>query len=172
MTHSRCQYAKAPDRLTVLYDYHTPPIANLIIAGKYNFVPDIFTMLGELMANAITLIDKPDTIIAIPLSKKRITWRGFNQSSLLAKPIATTHNLEIGTGLQRIKHTQTQKDLPKNLRLPNMRNAFAWDSGQPIPQSVLLIDDVSTTGTTLKEGCKILKEAGARYVHCLALAQD
>lgn len=169
LTHPKCVGKFLPDRLTVLYDYHTYPIANLIVQGKYNFVPDIFKGLGRLLASE--LICPPDfTVIAVPLSIKRKRWRGFNQTEIIAKVFAETHQLAYCDSLKRIKNTKTQKDLSKSARLKNMSAAFLFEG--KAPEKILLIDDVATTGATLLSATKALKQAGAKYVWCVAIAQD
>ena len=65
-----------------------------------------------------------------------------------------------------------QKKLDKQARQTNIQNAFRLINNQALPKSVLLIDDVTTTGATFKSATKIFKQAGIEQVWCLALAQD
>lgn len=143
----------------------------MIITGKYNFVKDLFAVLGNIIAKQIG-IDANFTIIPIPLATKRQRWRGFNQSEIIAISFAKPNNLVMSHSLIRIKHTKTQKDLSKPLRIQNMQNAFQYDFLGNVPDKVVLIDDVTTTGSTFIEATRVLKKAGVRYVWCISIAQD
>ncbi len=169
-THPKCTGKYKPDRLFSLYDYRTKPVAELIITGKYQFIPEIYQLLGTRFSEF--LLKSPIgfrefVVCSIPLSKKRLRWRGFNQSEILAAMFP----VQAANLLMRTKHTQTQKDLNKLQRLSNLKNAFQFTS-ETIPEKVILIDDVVTTGTTFLEATSILKHSGVKQVWCFAVAQD
>lgn len=167
-THPKCFGKYKPDRLVSMYDYRTFPIANLLISGKYQFIPEIYLILGTSFTEFLLKENLTDfTVCVIPLSKKRERWRGFNQSGLLACQLP----IPIQPLLMRSKHTKTQKDLNKLQRSKNLKNAFTF-CGDSVPEKVILIDDVVTTGTTLLEATSVLKHAGIKEVWCLAIAQD
>ena len=112
-------------------------------------------------------------VISVPLSRQRQAWRGFNQSELLARAIANFFDLELSTKeLKRIKQGQTQASLTKKQRLTNVQNCFVWQGGKLWGRSVLLIDDLATTGATLSECAKVLKRVGAKEVWGLVLAKN
>lgn len=169
-THPKCAGKHKPDRLFSLYNYQSRPISNLIITGKYHFIPEIYQLLGTRFAEF--LLNSPISInefvvCPIPLSKQRERWRSFNQSNILAEQLSITKlNL-----LARSKNTKTQKELNKLQRLHNLKNAFQF-IGDQIPEKVILIDDVVTTGATFLEATAMLKQAGVRQVWCFAIAQD
>lgn len=112
-------------------------------------------------------------ISAVPLHKVRQKWRGFNQSELLAKLFAQNLGLKYEPVLKRIRNTKPQIKLLAAERKQNIKNAFSLEF--PLRSSlfpnVLLIDDVWTTGSTLKECCYVLKRAGAKSVWALTIAR-
>ncbi len=112
-------------------------------------------------------------VVPVPLHKSRLNWRGFNQSELLAKKLATSLNLKFMPVLERVRSTTPQVKLKGESRRQNIRQAFALKSDCKLsPETcVLLIDDVWTTGSTLKECCYELKRAGAKRVWAITLAR-
>lgn len=169
-THPQCKAKDTPDRLYSIFDYNTFPISKLIITGKYFFIPEIYSLLGELTAQHFTFPER-SRCIPIPLSRRRIRWRGFNQSEILAKTIAMRTNASLDNSLFRIKHTRTQKNLNKSQRTKNVSAAFKAEF-KITPNFVILIDDVTTTGSTFISATKAVKASGVQLVWCIAVAQD
>lgn len=111
-------------------------------------------------------------VVPVPLHPKRENWRGFNQSALLGKKLAEKMGLDYAEPLKRIKNTTPQAKLTGFYRQSNIKNAFILPStSRPLPSNILLIDDVWTTGSTLKECAKVLKRAGAGKVWALTIAR-
>jgi len=111
-------------------------------------------------------------IVPVPLHKYRENWRGFNQAELLASAISRKLDLEFSDCLKRIKETKTQVGQSAADRRDNMKNAFRLNPKLEIRNSnILLVDDVWTTGSTLKECCYVLKRGGAKTVWALTLAR-
>jgi len=111
-------------------------------------------------------------VTAVPLHSRRQNWRGFNQSELLAKLLALRLGLKYQPTLKRIRNTTPQMKLLSHQRKQNIKNAFeADDSSQLSDVCVLLIDDVWTTGSTLKECCYVLKRKGVASVWALTIAR-
>lgn len=110
-------------------------------------------------------------IVPVPLHFIRQNWRGFNQSSLLGKSLAKKLGLNYQESLKRIKNTTPQVKLSMDKRRDNIKNAFALAEPCTLTPDILLIDDVWTTGATLKECCFILKKGGAKSVWALTLAR-
>ena len=112
-----------------------------------------------------------DVIIPIPLHESKFKIRGFNQSELLCSGfIKFGFNVDT-TSLIRIKDTTTQTNLTKQERLKNMENAFKCVNKKLVKgKTVLLIDDVYTTGATFNEASKVLINAGASKVYGLTVA--
>lgn len=177
-THSACKTTTTADRLICAIPYQYPVVSDMIITGKYYFIPEIFAVLGALSAHIVLQnhIDVPEedfkdfVICPIPLHTQRLKWRGFNQSIVTGKIIAQAFNIPIANILIRSKKTKTQKDLTSVARSKNMNNAFACQY-QP-PRKVILIDDVTTTGSTFLDAARALKEEGAEIVWCISIAKD
>lgn len=111
-------------------------------------------------------------ITSVPLYPSRQKWRGFNQSELLAKLFANKLGLKYENTLKRIRNTKPQMKLLASERKRNIKNAFELAvSNQLSDVSILLIDDVWTTGSTLKECCYVLKRGGAKIVWALTIAR-
>lgn len=177
-THDRCQTKLGVDKLYSVFDYHDDLVSKLIIYGKYKFLPEVYKNLGSLMAQNIACnllkLGKIDAVVPIPLHRFRMRWRGFNQSEILAEQISTELGVPIIYYLTRIKNTKVQKDLgEEKIRKENIRDAFYLNDSVNIQNlNIAIVDDVITTGSTLKEATKLLKDAGANKVICLTLARD
>lgn len=114
----------------------------------------------------------PDLIVPIPLAPRRLAERGFNQVELLAAPLAEDLKIDLQPGaLQRRLETQPQKGLTVHQRWDNLRTAFVADPAQMHGLTVVVIDDIMTTGATLSAAANVLNEAGAAAVYCLTLAR-
>jgi ComF family protein len=112
----------------------------------------------------------------IPLSKKRLRDRGFNQAFFLCKYFQKFLTLPISDFIIRVKDTKSQAELKnKRERYNNLRGAFKInDHGHPeliLGSRIVLVDDVITSGSTVKEAAKILKKFGAIKIYILALAK-
>ncbi len=148
-------------------------IRECIHALKY----DSNQSLGEFFADRLTQIAKtlnwePEVVIPVPLSPARYAERGYNQSALLAKPIA----LQLGArynpfGLERIRNTRSQVELTADQRRENVRGAFKAIPDIVAEKRILLIDDVTTTGSTISECGLALRAEGAAVIYCLTLAR-
>ena len=113
-----------------------------------------------------------DIVIPVPLSPFRRKTRGYNQSALLARPLAMRLSLDYRPfGLKRIRNTQSQVELSAAERRLNVRGAFEAVPEIVAGKGVLLVDDVTTTGSTIEECTKALKIAGTSEVYCLTLAR-
>jgi competence protein ComFC len=115
---------------------------------------------------------KVDLIVPVPLGNKRLKQRGYNQAALLAKPIALAHAINYSSkALLRVKDTPSQVGLTINQRRQNVFGAF-WANAETIRgRSVLIIDDVTTTGATIESCAQALKESGALEIFALTLAR-
>jgi ComF family protein len=112
-----------------------------------------------------------DLLIPIPLGGKRLKERGYNQVGMIAKPLALALDVRYTPGeLMRHKETRSQVGLTKTERRENVRDAFRAGMGVK-GRSVLVMDDVSTTGSTLSAAAEALYLAGAREVYALTVAR-
>lgn len=129
--------------------------------------------LSKPLATLLLRLDIPraEVIVPVPLSKKGLIKRGFNQSLLIAQVIAKQTGMHLSLdALVKTKDTPPQIGLSARERLVNLRNAFQV-RGDIRKLSFLLIDDVITTGATVRECSKMLMKAGAKDVAVLALAR-
>ncbi len=116
---------------------------------------------------------KADVVIPVPLHPKRKKKRGFNQAQVIAAGLARIKGIRLEEGvLVKIKNVLPQTFLETEEREKNVSGAFrVVDKGKIKGKTVILVDDVYTTGSTIKECSMVLKEAGAREVRALTLAQ-
>ncbi len=116
---------------------------------------------------------RPQLIVPVPLHWSRLWQRGFNQSALLAEFIGKGLQLPVCHALSRKRRTSQQAGLSREERGKNLKNAFHIRKAATIRnQSILLIDDVLTTGNTLQEAATILLKNGASEVNILTIARD
>lgn len=119
---------------------------------------------------------KPDCIVPVPLHKGKLRRRGFNQAELLAAELSNQIGIPIILLLTKKKKTKDQKTLSKEQRKRNLFHAFVINtksnlSGM-IPRSVLLVDDVYTTGSTMNACATVLKQAGVSFVYFLCVCSN
>ena len=190
-----CQKEFGLDRIISAAGYVDPLTRDLIKALKYGFARELAKPLSRLIIKHLESISFISTIparhspeakpmaggsinstliIPVPLHSRRLHERGFNQAELIAQEIADYFQLPIKTDiLKRIRPTQRQTDLKDNKeRKNNIKDAFEINDFEPIKgKVVLLIDDVITSGATLSEAAKILKQSGAKEVWAITVAR-
>ena len=109
-------------------------------------------------------------LVPVPMNPKKRRERGFDQSRLLAERLGRILNIPVdGESLVRNRYTRPQKELDARGRRSNLRGAFSLREGAGLPEPVLLIDDIYTTGATMDEICKTLQNAGIYQIYFLAL---
>lgn len=115
-----------------------------------------------------------DIIISVPMHKLKKSIRGYNQSELLAKEIAELMELKFAKNvLIKVKNTEVQSTLTKKQRVENVKNAFSITDNTKIKdKKIILIDDIYTTGSTVNECSRILKNAGAKEICVVTIAKD
>ena len=152
------------------------PLRQVLQQFKYGRKVSLGKPLGALMARAgrddfrgISL----DAIVPVPLHRRRLRWRGFNQSVILGREVARLWGVFMDPFiLSRTKETAPQTELPEDERRRNVRAAFAVNPMKPIAgKSLLLVDDVYTSGATVNECSRTLLRAGAKKVYVLTLAR-
>ncbi|HEX7517804.1 MAG TPA: ComF family protein [Chthoniobacterales bacterium] len=128
--------------------------------------------LGETMSDPRLCGRRFDLIVPVPLHPARERERGFNQATLLAELLSGKIAVPLRSVLERIRYTTTQTAYDRAERMENLHDAFRLrKKGDVRELRVLLIDDVLTTGSTLSECARILKEAGAISVHAATAAR-
>ncbi len=170
-----CQKNTAVNGIFVISSYNNELLKHLIHNFKYKFIEELSEPLGLLIAQGLTNshLLSPDLIVPIPLHNRRLRWRGFNQADLLANSIGLTIPIN-STCLVRQKYTTSQvKVKSKKKRLSNLKGAFVIQHPEKIKdKSILLVDDIVTTGSTINECAKILKNAGAKEVSAIVLTRE
>lgn len=149
-------------------------VKKLILNLKFSNKPYLAETLGAEMAELFkTLNWKIDVVIPVPLSAKRLKWRGYNQAELLAKSFCKYTNLTLNTDvLEKINDTSQQAKLNYSERQTNLLKSFKVKDKQSIKdKTVLLIDDIVTTCATANVCSKVLKNAGAKTVYVLSVAR-
>lgn len=159
---SKTRKANGIKGLTAIYQYSDERVKNLIEEVKFKFNDALVT---DLWINDVR-IPEADIVVPIPLHWTRHNWRGFNQAEVVAK----LTGLKVVKALIRSKMTKQQAKLDKKMRRINIRNAFKIN-GYVKGKRVLLVDDVYTTGESMREAGRVLKKAGVKSVWGLVLAR-
>lgn len=161
---------------------HTPGFAHTVAAFAYAFPVDKLIqaakfsgqlVLIERLADALAqcIHTRPDGIVAMPLHPLRLRERGFNQSLLLAQRIAQQLHIPLlKEACARKRNTSPQSTLPWQERGKNMRQAFACSSDLS-GRHIAIVDDVMTTGSSIEELARTLRQAGAREVSAWVVAR-
>lgn len=149
-------------------------IKEKIYAYKYYDENYMYKALGEILLKTIkekSLEDTIDIITYVPLHRRRKALRGYDQSELISKYISKKLQIPFSKGnLIRTKYTKSQTQLNKNERIRNLEKAFRIkDNREFLNKEILLIDDIITTGTTINECSKVLKESGSKRIIGLAI---
>lgn len=177
-----CRESYAVDQLLVVSDFKNSTIASAIKLFKYRFLQDLAQPLSELSFKYLAHLAKRDhfsmvqgnpLLVPVPLFKTREYWRGFNQAQLLVNLIARHYRLDVDTGLIRTAHSTPQAELEdRPERLSNVRGLYSCLNPELFHgRNIILVDDVCTTGATLNECARVLKDAGAISVTALAIAR-
>jgi ComF family protein len=156
------------------------PWDELIARFKFRDEPGLAGVLAERMLaapGALDMIADNDWLVPVPLSAQRLTSRGYNQAWELVKALRariTRAPAGLADALARLGEAPDQHSLPREQRLRNLRGAFAA-APQHVEalrgKRVLLVDDVSTTGTTLHSAALALRQAGVAQVQALVIAR-
>ncbi|MSP23943.1 MAG: ComF family protein [Myxococcales bacterium] len=156
------------------YGAYGGPLADAIVRFKYSARGDLALPLGRLLRDlAVDSGLVADAVVPVPLHPTRLVVRGFNQAALLAKPVAVALDAALVTGaLTRRRPARTQAWLTAAEREHNVHATFAVrDPHMFAGRRILLIDDVTTTGATLRACGAALYQARARSVAALVLAR-
>lgn len=163
---------------------HPPPWQRAWVPFRYAWPLDRleagFKFAGDLAAGRVLASlwqrepgpgERPELLLPVPLHAGRLRTRGYNQALELARPLARALGVPLaGAALQRTRATLAQTELGALARRRNLRGAFVATE-RTWPAHVALLDDVMTTGATLREACRALQRAGVRRVDVWALAR-
>lgn len=168
---NRCQYERCAfvkNRSPLVYEGETKKMIYSLKFAKKKYLAET---LGALMADEFLDCDmKADIIVFVPMTESEQKKRGFNQSELLANEVGKRLNIPVLPALVKIKDTKAQKELQGKDRASNLEGAFACVFEQVKNRTILLVDDIFTTGATANECAKTLLKAKAREVNVLTAA--
>jgi ComF family protein len=155
-----------------LYEY---PLDRLIQRFKFRGDLRCGRILAGLLLESLRqrpVIIEAEALIPVPLHRRRLFERGFNQSRELARDIGKGLGLPLlDNQLARVRNTRAQSELGAGMRHANVRDAFAVRNPRGLPATVALIDDVMTTGSTVNECALCLKKAGVKQVAVWLIAR-
>jgi ComF family protein len=173
-----CRPGKRPFELARSAAYFEGPLRQAIHRFKYQRKRVLASFLGGIMVHWLSTQDggalgAAELVCPVALYPRRRRERGFNQSELLARSVAAHLGVELDPDLlARVRDTVPQINLPLGERAANVRGAFAVPQPAKVAKkTVLLIDDVFTTGATLNECARLLRRAGAARVFIFTLAR-
>ncbi|MCY3840262.1 MAG: ComF family protein [Gammaproteobacteria bacterium] len=181
-----CIVAPPPWAVTVAPFTYSPPLSRVVEGLKSGNGLREARILGGILAPAIRAryrgLVLPDALIPMPLSRRRRRQRGYNQAELLASVICRGIDRPVLRGtLIRTRHAPPQRTLPRSARLRNVRGAFDVRrtlrervfarTVDAMPKRIALIDDVTTTGATVRSASETLRAAGVEEVHVWVAAK-
>jgi ComF family protein len=144
------------------------------LESRYKFGADLAAgrVLSVLWRREACPVELPQLLLTVPLHRRRLRRRGYNQALELARPLARSLGVPLDHGaLLRRRATEAQTELDAVARRRNVHGAFALREGVALPAHVAILDDVMTTGATLAECVRVLRRAGVSRVDVWALAR-
>lgn len=171
-----CRESCSLDGASAYFDYDDiQPAAKLIREFKYSYARDVVCVWEKIINKSAmpTPVFSVDAVIPVPLHPRRERGRGYNQAEILARIYARAINRESllrADILTRIRETSQQATLSREERIKNVAGAFVLLE-KSIPENIVLVDDVFTTGATLNECARVLKTGGVKNVWAITLAR-
>lgn len=162
------------DSMLSACDYNTPILSRMVHELKYKGVQELAKPCANLIYRYLQRenihFDNSWVVTAVPMNEYKLKVRGFNQSELIAKQLASLMHLNYEALLKKVRHTAPQMSLDKHSRKSNLLGCFELAEEKVVKgKKVLIIDDVVSTGSTMSECIKILQEGGASEVCGLTL---
>jgi ComF family protein len=158
-------------RIYSLY-YYEGVVREMIREAKYHRTGrSLIYFAEEMFLHARIEFPRVKALVPVPLHKDREWERSFNQAAFLAQELSRLWGIPVWNCLRKNKATLPQSALSGQARRKNLKGAFLCKSSEAPPKSVLLIDDVTTTGATLEECARVLRRAGVRSVYGLTIAR-
>ncbi len=173
---SLCEYCR---KCSHEYEYgrslfvYNEELKESIYRFKYSNRPEYAAYYGQIAAERFGkwIYDvNPDALIPIPLHKSKFKKRGYNQALLLAKEIGNVLNIPVyENALIRDEKTNIQKGLDREQRQNNLKKALKMNPNVVKLSTVILVDDICTTGSTIDAAAYVLKEAGVKHIYYIVL---
>jgi ComF family protein len=182
-----CPYCKRKGGLNGLFSacsWQNFVVRKIISQYKYEpFVKELAQPLSSLILQHLKLLDYPPAflrdragfvLVPVPLQIKRLKWRGFNQAEEIGKILTQFIKIPfLSDVLQKTKETPPQMELSADLRQENIKGVFMCQNvNLIINKKILLLDDVYTTGSTMNECSRVLRQAGAKEVWGITVARE
>lgn len=157
------------DGLVAGSSYGIPLVRRIITYLKYRYIQDLAQTVARMMLQGLyfhgMFLEEEWVLVPVPLHARRLRERGFNQADLFCRYLETATGFCHQAILSRVRFTPPQAALSREDRLINLKNVFVYQGGREIKnKKILLVDDVLTTGTTLNECARVLKQAGAKEI--------
>ncbi len=176
-----CRRVEQPFAKAAAYGSYEGVLRGLLQLLKYDGVRPAAPLLGEKLAAALRSLkaevaNAPVLLIPVPLHREKTKQRGFNQSELIARAaLQVLHDDAFQSAtdvLARLRPTVSQTGLTRHRRRENVRGAFAVRDAQKLRgRTIILVDDVFTTGTTAAECARVLRRAGAEHILVATVAR-
>ena len=166
-----CGTCHVPYSRAWVVDTYKGPIGEAIKGMKIVAMREVATVLGDMLAETLPSLPVETIIVPVPTSRSHVRQRGFDHTRILATTVAKRLHIPVGFVLQRVGQS-TQRGATAVRRRRQAKEAFRVDEKLDPDKIYLLIDDVVTTGSTVIEASKRLREAGASEVWVAVLARE
>lgn len=173
LVHERCKSNTSLDGVIVCVFYNDF-VEKIIAEIKYKLYFRTADFLTSYFVDSIKKYDlEIDCLVPIPLHRRKIWERGFNQAELFSQKVSKEINIPTRNLIVRKRNTKTQVGMNRKERMKNLKDVFDIKSEKGIGKykNICLVDDVMTTGTTLEESAKVLKQGGVKKVYGLVFAR-
>ncbi len=138
---------------------------------KYRPRPELAAPLARIAQRAVAGECPHDVLVPVPPHRRRVAERGFDHARGLAVALARAQSRRCWDALERVRDTPVQVGLGAAERERNVQGAFCWRATRPVPARVLLVDDVATTGSTLRACAAAVRAAGGEEVRGVVVAR-
>ncbi len=161
-----------PIKRVVRLGVYEPPLSSLIVSAKFSGRWELCRPLGHALADVAGDLPPDAVVVPVPLHAHRLASRGFDQAYLIAEALAGQRRVPLVRALKRQRHTRPQTALTgTTARQQNLRDAFALnDLGGVEGRAVVLVDDVMTSGSTLRSAARAVQAGKPRLIMAAVLA--
>lgn len=166
-----CKLCRLPYQKSWTVNYRTPHLASILSHYKYDSVRSLAVPLANILASSTPAFPKNTVIVPIPTIRKHIRQRGFDHSKLLATRFAKLKDCKCRSLLIR-KTSTRQVGANKTERIKQAKSAFSCTEKLDPKANYVLLDDICTTGSTLKYAAKELKLHGAKHIWVAVIAKE